>query len=189
MSGARGAARFLPSQSMHPIQLLPQTLLVDFQQLAIPFDRVDEEYVLKPRQWRIDDIRRFMLFFGPVSSIFDYATFALLFVVFKAKTPAQQSLFQTGWFVEGLLSQTLIVHMIRTRKIPFIQSSPSLPLVLTTAAVMAVGIAFPFMTFARSFGMGPLPPRSFGWLILILLSYAALAQPVKGWYVRRYGYH
>ena len=189
MFSVLGASAFLPFLPMLPIQLLTQNLLYDFSQLAIPFDRVDEEYVLKPRQWRIDDIRRFMLFFGPVSSIFDYATFALLFFVFKAKTPAQQSLFQTGWFVEGLLSQTLIVHMIRTRKIPFIQSSPSLPLVLTTAAVMAVGIAFPFMPFARSFGMVPLPPRYFGWLILILLSYAALAQSVKGWYVRRYGYN
>src|SRR5438132_3055898 len=189
MFSVLGASAFLPFLPMLPIQLLTQNLLYDFSQLAIPFDRVDEEYLLKPRQWRIDDIRRFMLFFGPVSSIFDYATFALLFFVFKAKTPAQQSLFQTGWFVEGLLSQTLIVHMIRTRKIPFIQSSPSLPLVLTTAAVMAVGIAFPFMPFARSFGMVPLPPRYFGWLILILLSYAALAQSVKGWYVRRYGYN
>ena len=189
MFSVLGASAFLPFLPMLPIQLLTQNLLYDFSQLAIPFDRVDEEYLLKPRQWRIDDIRRFMLFFGPVSSIFDYATFAVLFFAFKANTPAHQSLFQTGWFVEGLLSQTLIVHMIRTRKIPFIQSSPSLPLALTTAAVMGVGIAFPFMPFASSFGMVPLPSRFFGWLVLILLCYAALAQAVKGWYVRRYGYN
>jgi len=189
MFSVLGASAFLPFLPMLPIQILTQNLLYDFSQLAIPFDRVDEEYLLKPRQWRIDDIRRFMLFFGPVSSVFDYATFALLFFVFRANVPAQQSLFQSGWFVEGLLSQTLIVHMIRTRKIPFLQSSPSLPLALTTAAVMAVGIALPFSPFASSFGMVPLPSQFFAWLVLILLAYAALAQVVKGWYVRRYGYN
>jgi len=189
MFSVLGASAFLPFLPMLPIQILTQNLLYDFSQLAIPFDRVDEEYLLKPRQWRIDDIRRFMLFFGPVSSVFDYATFALLFFVFKANTPARQSLFQSGWFVEGLLSQTLIVHMIRTRKIPFLQSSPSLPLALTTAAVMAVGIALPFSPFASSFGMVPLPSQFFAWLVVILLAYAALAQIVKSWYVRRYGYN
>jgi len=189
MFSVLGASAFLPFLPMLPIQILTQNLLYDFSQLAIPFDRVDEEYLLKPRQWRIDDIRRFMLFFGPVSSAFDYATFALLFFVFKANTPARQSLFQSGWFVEGLLSQTLIVHMIRTRKIPFLQSSPSLPLALTTAAVMAVGIALPFSPFASSFGMVPLPSQFFAWLVVILLAYAALAQIVKSWYVRRYGYN
>jgi len=189
MFSVLGASAFLPFLPMLPIQILTQNLLYDFSQLAIPFDRVDEEYLLKPRQWRIDDIRRFMLFFGPVSSVFDYATFALLFFVFKANTPARQSLFQSGWFVEGLLSQTLIVHMIRTRKIPFLQSSPSLPLALTTAAVMAVGIALPFSPFASSFGMVPLPSQFFAWLLVILLAYAALAQIVKSWYVRRYGYN
>jgi Mg2+-importing ATPase len=189
MFSVLGASAFLPFLPMLPIQILAQNLLYDFSQLAIPFDRVDEEYLLKPRQWRIDDIRRFMLFFGPVSSVFDYATFALLFFVFRANVPAQQSLFQSGWFVEGLLSQTLIVHMIRTRKIPFLQSSPSLPLAFTTAAVMAVGIALPFSPFASSFGMVPLPSQFFAWLVLILLAYAVLAQVVKGWYVRRYGYN
>src|SRR6266481_5796341 len=189
MFSVLGASAFLPFLPMLPIQILTQNLLYDFSQLAIPFDRVDEEYLLKPRQWRIDDIRRFMLFFGPVSSVFDYATFALLFFVFRANVPAQQSLFQSGWFVEGLLSQTLIVHMIRTRKIPYRQSSPSLPLALTTAAVMAVGIALPFSPFASSFGMVPLPSQFFAWLLVILLAYAALAQIVKSWYVRRYGYN
>jgi P-type Mg2+ transporter len=189
MFSVLGASAFLPFLPMLPIQLLTQNLLYDFSQLGIPFDRVDEEYLLKPRRWKIDDIRRFMLFFGPVSSIFDYVTFAVLFFVFHANTPARQSLFQTGWFVEGLLSQTLIVHMIRTRKIPFIQSSPSLPLALTTAGVMALGIAFPFLPIARSFGMVPLPPSFFAWLVLILPSYAAMAQVVKSWYVRKYGYN
>jgi len=189
MFSVLGASAFLPFLPMLPIQLLTQNLLYDFSQLAIPFDRVDEEYLAKPRRWRIDDIQRFMLFFGPVSSIFDYATFTLMFFVYKANTPAHQSLFQSAWFVEGLLSQTLIVHMIRTRKIPFIQSSPAPALALATAAVMAVGILIPFTGFGRSIGMQPLPISFFGWLALILLAYAALAQAVKTWYVLRYGYN
>ncbi len=189
MFSVLGASAFLPFLPMLPIQLLTQNLLYDFSQLAIPFDRVDDEYLLKPRQWKIDDIRRFMLFFGPVSSIFDYVTFALMFFVLKANTPAHAPLFQSAWFVEGLLSQTLIVHMIRTRRIPFIQSSPSRPLALTTMAVMAVGIIIPFTPFASTLGMVPLPSIFFLWLAGILLSYAALAQIVKTWFVRKYGYN
>ena len=127
MFSVLGASAFLPFLPMLPMQILTQNLLYDFSQLAIPFDRVDDEYLAKPRQWKIDDIGRFMLFFGPVSSIFDYVTFGLMFFVLKANTPEHQSLFQSAWFVEGLLSQTLIVHMIRTRKIPFLQSNPRRP--------------------------------------------------------------
>jgi Mg2+-importing ATPase len=150
---------------------------------------VDDEYLLTPRQWRIDDIRRFMMWFGPVSSIFDYVTFALMFFVLKANTPEKQSLFQSAWFVEGLLSQTLIVHMIRTRKIPFLQSSPAPALAATTAAVMGVGIILPFTGFGSSLGMTPLPGIFFVWLVFILLAYAALAQLVKTWFIRRFGYN
>ena len=130
-----------------------------------------------------------MLFFGPVSSIFDYVTFGLMFFVFKANTPAHQSLFQSAWFVEGLLSQTLIVHMIRTRKVPFIQSFPAPALAISTTVVMAVGILLPFTGFGHSLGMVPLPLRFFGWLALILPAYMVLAQLVKTWFVRRYGYN
>jgi Mg2+-importing ATPase len=190
MFSVLGASALLPFLPMLPIQILTQNLLYDFSQLAIPFDRVDDEYLACPRQWKVDDIRRFMLFFGPVSSVFDYATFAVMLFVFKANTPAHQSLFQTGWFVEGLLSQTLIVHMIRTRRIPFLQSSPAPALALATGAVMAAGILIPFTPFGRSLGMVPLPQRYFfPWLIAILLAYAVLAQLVKTWYVRRYGYN
>ncbi len=184
-----GASAFLPFLPMLPIQLLTQNLLYDFSQLAIPFDRVDDDYLLSPRRWKIDEIGRFMLYFGPVSSIFDYVTFALMFFVFKANTPEHQSLFQSGWFVEGLLSQTLIVHMIRTRKIPFIQSRPALALGLSTLAVMAIGILLPFTGFGHSLGMVPLPLQFFGWLALILPAYMLLAQVVKTWFVRRYGYN
>ena len=189
MFSVLGASAFLPFLPMLPIQLLTQNLLYDFSQLAIPFDRVDEEYLVQPRKWRLDDIQRFMIWFGPVSSIFDYVTFALMFFVLKANAPEHQALFQSAWFVEGLLSQTLIVHMIRTRKIPFLQSSPAPALALATAAVMAVGILIPFTVFGRSLGMVPLPGIFFLWLVFILFAYAALAQLVKTWFVRRYGYN
>jgi P-type Mg2+ transporter len=189
MFSVLGASALLPFLPMMPVQLLAQNLLYDFSQMAIPFDRVDEEYLEKPRQWKITDIRRFMLFFGPVSSIFDYVTFGLLFFFLKASTPANQSLFQSGWFVEGLLSQTLIVHMIRTRKIPFLQSNAAPALLLSTGAVMTAGIVIPFTPFGASLGMVPLPLTFFGWLFCILLAYAVLAQLVKSWYVRRYGYN
>jgi len=189
MFSVLGASAFLPFLPMLPIQLLTQNLLYDFSQLAIPFDRVDDEYLLKPRQWRIDDIRRFMIWFGPVSSVFDYVTFGLLYFVLKANSPQHQGLFQSAWFVEGLLSQTLIVHLIRTRKIPFFQSSPAPSLALATLAVMAVGIVIPFTAFGTSLGMVPLPGIFFVWLVFILLAYVALAQLVKTWFVRRYGYN
>jgi len=189
MFSVLGASAFLKFLPMRPVQILTQNLLYDFSQLAIPFDRVDDEYLAKPRKWKIDDIRRFMLFFGPVSSIFDYVTFGLMLYVFKANTTDKESLFQSAWFVEGLLSQTLIVHMIRTRKIPFLQSSPALALALGTAAVMAAGILIPFTRFGGSLGMTPLPGRFFLYLVGILLSYAVLAQTVKTWFVRRYGYN
>ncbi len=189
MFSVLGASAFLPFLPMLPIQLLTQNLLYDFSQLAIPFDRVDDEYLAKPRQWKIEDIRRFMLWFGPVSSIFDYVTFGLMFFVLKANTPARQSLFQSAWFVEGLLSQTLIVHMIRTRKIPFLQSNAAPALTLATLSVMAIGVALPFTPFGRSLGMVPLPPLFFGWLGAILIAYAVLAQIVKTWFVKKYGYN
>ena len=128
-----GASILLPFLPMRPVQLLIQNLLYDLSQTAIPFDRVDDEDIAKPRRWDIGDIGRFMVFIGPISSIFDYATFALLWYGFGANTIAKQSLFQSGWFVEGLLSQTLIVHMIRTRKIPFLQSRAAGALMFTTA--------------------------------------------------------
>jgi Mg2+-importing ATPase len=189
MFSVLGASAFLKFLPMRPVQILTQNLLYDFSQLAIPFDRVDDEYLAKPRKWKIDDIRRFMLFFGPVSSIFDYVTFGVMLYVFKANTTDKESLFQSAWFVEGLLSQTLIVHMIRTRKIPFLQSSPALALALGTAAVMAAGILIPFTAFGSSLGMTPLPGRFFFYLVGILLSYAVLAQTVKTWFVKRFGYN
>ncbi|MEV5976205.1 magnesium-translocating P-type ATPase [Streptomyces sp. NPDC052114] len=180
------ASAFIPFQPMLAIHLLVQNLCYDISQLAIPWDRMDEEYLKKPRSWDARGIGRFMVRIGPISSIFDISTFLVMWYVFQADSPAQQTLFQTGWFVEGLLSQTLIVHMIRTRKIPFIQSRASLPVLVMTGAVMLFGLWLPFSPLASALSMEPLPMSYFPWLIGTLLAYCALTQVVKGWYVRRY---
>lgn len=183
-----GASALLPFLPMLPIQLLVQNLLYDVSQISIPWDMMDKEYLEKPRKWEADSIARFMIFIGPISSIFDYATFAVMFYVFKANSPAhyQQSLFQSGWFIEGLLSQTLIIHMIRTRKVPFIQSWATAPVIALTTAIMAIGIALPFTPFASAFDMVPLPWQYFPILFVILISYCALTQLIKMWYIRKF---
>lgn len=181
-----GASAFLPFLPMLPAQLLLQNLLYDVSQISIPWDRVDEEYINKPQQWDTSLLSRFILFIGPISSIFDYLIFALMFFFFKANSPEHQSLFQTGWFVEGLLSQTLIVHLIRTRKVPFIQSWATAPVLALTTLIMAIGILIPFTPIAPMFGMQPLPLLYFPFLIIILISYALLTQVVKNWFIRRY---
>ena len=126
------------------------------------------------------------MFIGPISSIFDYATFALMFFVFKANTPEHQGLFQSGWFIEGLLSQTLIVHLIRTRKIPFIQSWATAPVLALTSLIMAIGIFIPFSPVAHLLGLQALPITYFPFLIIILVSYAILTQIVKNWFIKRF---
>ncbi|MBX9779784.1 MAG: magnesium-translocating P-type ATPase [Chitinophagaceae bacterium] len=181
-----GASAFLPFLPMLPVQLLTQNLLYDVSQISIPWDRMDEEFLKKPKKWDASGIQRFMIFIGPISSIFDYATFILMFFFFKANSPEQQSLFQSGWFVEGLLSQTLIVHMIRTRKIPFIQSWAAAPVVALTSTIMLIGIAIPFTPLANALNMQRLPFIYFPWLIGILLCYCVLTQLVKNWYIRRF---
>src|SRR6202041_2105680 len=132
MFSVLGASAFLPYLPMEPLQVLTNNLLYDFSQVPIPTDAVDDEQVARPRPWNIDEIRRFILFIGPISSIFDYTTFFVMLQVFHCWDPARASLFQTGWFVESLMTQTLIIHVIRTNKIPFIQSRASWPLTLTT---------------------------------------------------------
>jgi len=183
-----GASAWLPFLPMQPVQLLVQNLLYDFSQTAIPFDHMDSEYLKVPRRWEPAGIARFMLHLGPVSSIFDYVTFCLMWFFFGARTPEAQSLFQSGWFVEGLLSQTLIVHIIRTHKVPFLESRAAAPLALLTALVMLAGLAIPFTGFGRTIGLQPLPWTYFPFLAFILASYVVLAQLVKNWYARKYGY-
>lgn len=189
MFSVLGASALLPFLPMQPVQILLNNLLYDFSQTGIPFDHVDKEYLAKPRKWQVGDIQKFMIFIGPISSIFDYTTYALMWFIFQANTLDQQALFQTGWFVESLMTQTLIVHIIRTPKIPFIQSRPALPMLLITLTIMAVAIYLPFSPIASVLGFVPLPAEYFYWLALILFSYCVLTQLVKTWFVRRYGYN
>lgn len=180
------ASAFLPFLPMMPIHLLIQNLLYDISQTTIPFDRMDPEFLRKPRKWDASDLKRFMIYIGPISSIFDIVTYLVIWHVFGCNSPEHQSLFQSGWFIEGLLSQTLIVHMIRTRKIPFIQSRATWPVIGMTTLVMVIGIVIPFTSFGASIGLQALPLSYFPWLMGILLSYCVLTQLIKNWYVRRF---
>lgn len=186
MFSVLAASAFLPFLPMLPIHLLIQNLLYDISQATIPFDHLDPEYLRKPRIWDASDLSRFMVCIGPISSLFDIATFAVMWWVFQCQSPETQSLFQSGWFVEGLLSQTLIVHMIRTRKVPFLQSRASWPVLLMTFSVVAIGLYVPFSSFGRSIGLTPLPASYFPWLVGILLAYCLLTQWLKILYVRTF---
>ena len=181
------ASAFLPFLPMLPVQLLTVNLLYDLSQASIPWDAMDAEYLRVPRQWRADDIGRFTLWIGPTSSIFDIATYLLMWFVFAANSPAHQRLFQSGWFVESLLTQTLIVHMIRTPKVPFLESRATWPVFATTVAIAACGLLLPFQWLGGNLGLVPLPAVYFAWLAVILASYVALVQLMKGWYIRRFG--
>ncbi len=182
------ASAFLPFLPMLPLQLLVQNLLYDVAQTGIPFDHVDPEGVTKPLKWNPADIGRFMLFFGPISSLFDLLTFAVMWWVFGANSLASQTLFQSGWFVVGLLTQTLVVHMLRTPKIPFLQSHASAPLMGMSLAIMALGLWLPFSPLASYFKLQALPPAYYLWLVAILVGYGLLTSVMKRWYVRRYGW-
>jgi Mg2+-importing ATPase len=181
------ASIFLPFLPMLPIQLLVQNLLYDVSQVSIPWDDVDQDFLKVPRKWDAGGIARFMVFIGPISSIFDIVTFLVMWNVFAANTIEKQSLFQSGWFVVGLLTQTLIVHMIRTQHIPFIQSRAATPVILLTASIMAFGIYLPYSSLGAHLGLVPLPSSYFPWLAGILLSYCVLTQLMKRIYIRRFG--
>jgi P-type Mg2+ transporter len=188
MFSVLGASAILPFLPMQPVQILINNLLYDFSQTGIPFDNVDKEDLVKPPKWKIENIQRFMIFIGPISSIFDYATYALMWFVFGAATVEHQALFQTGWFVESLMTQTLIVHVIRTAKVPFFQSRASLPMLLITSTVMCIGMYLPFSPIGSSLGFVPLPAVYFLWLAAILTCYCVLTQFVKTWFIKKYGY-
>ncbi len=181
------ASIFLPFLPMLPIQLLVQNLLYDISQVSIPWDDVDQDFLKVPRKWDAGGIARFMVFIGPISSIFDIVTFIVMWHVFAANTVEKQSLFQSGWFVVGLLTQTIIVHMIRTQHIPFIQSRAATPVILLTATIMAFGIYLPYSSVGAHLGLVPLPVAYFPWLAGILLSYCVLTQLMKRIYIRRFG--
>jgi P-type Mg2+ transporter len=198
-----GASAWLPFLPMQPIQVLANNLLYDFSQVPIPTDNVGPQQISKPKPWHIGEIARFILFIGPISSIFDYTTYSVMWFVFKcnevAKTPDlvarfgdqwanhtyQAKLFNTGWFVESLMTQTLIIHVIRTNLVPFIQSKASWQLTLTTLLIMAFGAWLPFSPLAGVLGLVPLPLPFWGILILTLLCYVGLTQVMKMWMIRK----
>jgi Mg2+-importing ATPase len=179
-----GGSIFLPFLPMLPIQILANNMLYDFSQMTIPTDKVDEDSLLKPKKWNFKNIKRFILFFGPISSLFDYATFFVMLYVFHAWN--NPTLFHTGWFVESLLTQTLIVHIIRTSKIPFLQSWASKPLIISTILVIAVGIYLPFSPFAGAFQFSPLPILYFILLFVGLILYFIITQLLKMWFIKKY---
>ena len=187
MFSVLGASAWLPFLPMLPIQVLTNNLLYDFSQTSIPTDTVDPEYLLKPRKWEIGNIARFMLLIGPISSLFDYATYFIMYDLFQANTPGKSALFQTGWFVESLLSQTLIIHVIRTNRIPFVKSRASLPLTLTTLSICTLGIMIPYSPIGPSLGFVHLPPLYWPILATMILSYMALTYLLKKWYQRKFG--
>ena len=185
MFSVLGASVFLPFLPMTAIQVLTNNLLYDFSQTTIPTDNVDAEYLAVPRRWDIGNIAKFVLFIGPISSIFDYVTYFVMLYGFNAWT--NPALFQTGWFVESLLTQTLIIHIIRTAKIPFVESRASTALITTTIVIAAIGIALPFTWLGGFLGFVPLPPAYWIALCLILLSYVILTHFMKTWFIRRFG--
>jgi Mg2+-importing ATPase len=181
MFSAAGASIFLPFLPMLPSQVLLNNLLYDTSQLAIPSDNVDEEQLRRPSHWDIRFIRRFMLYFGPLSSVFDFATFGLMLWVFHAGAP----LFRTGWFVESLATQTLVIFAIRTRRVPFFRSQPSLALTLSALTVVAVGAVLPVTPLAAVLGFQALPVGFFAALVALVVSYLALVEAAKRSFYRQ----
>lgn len=177
-----GASAMLPFLAMLPIQILVNNLLYDISQVSIPWDIMDEGFFVQPRKWDASAISKFKIYFGPISSLFfDYATFVVLWFDFKANAPDHQTLFRTGWFVESLLSQTLIVHMIRTRKLPFLQSWAAALVVLLPSVIMLIGIRLSFRPFDSSLKMQPLLLAFFPWLLGILCASCVLTQLIRDW--------
>ena len=193
-----GGSYFLPFLPMAPIQILMNNLLYDISQTGIPMDNVDAEYLQKPKKWNIGNIKKFMLYVGPISSIFDYATYFLMLYFFGCiafSDPGtslvdkihMEKLFHTGWFVESLLTQTFIVYIIRTKKIPFLQSVPALPMVFATVVVILVGVFLPYSHFADKLGFVPLPAVYWLWITGFMVLYAVMTHKVKVWFYRKFG--
>ncbi len=181
------ASIFLPFLPMLPVQILTQNLLCDFAQMGIPFDSVDKAYIKKPRKWETGSIQRFMACMGPLSSVFDILCFAVMWWVMGANQASLSPLFQCGWFVFGTVSQVLVIHIIRTAQVPFLQSNPSVPLLVSTVSVLIIAIVVGFSSFAVGIDMMPLPVRFAPWLVAILAGYFLSAQLMKSFYIRRYG--
>ncbi len=203
MFSVLGASAWFPFLPMQPLQILTNNLLYDFSQVPIPTDNVGARYIAKPRPWNIGEIAKFIIFIGPISSIFDYTTFSVMWFFFKCKnvglTPEliarfgddaanhthAAALFNTGWFVESIMTQTLIIHVIRTNLIPFIQSRASWQLTMTTILIMGIGAYLPFSPLAKLLGFVPLPWQFWPILATTLLCYVGLTQLIKAWMVRK----
>jgi Mg2+-importing ATPase len=184
MLSMTGASLFLPFLPMLPIQILLNNFLYDISQVAIPSDNIDKEYLEKSRPWNVNYIKKFMIVFGPISSIFDFITFGILLFIFHAS----EQFFHTGWFLESLCTQTLIIHIIRTGKKPFIESKPSQFLLFTSIYIVTIGLVIPFTPLGQYFGFVLLPPTYFLALIAIVGTYLLLVQLVKKWFIKKYGY-
>ncbi|MFZ2385242.1 MAG: magnesium-translocating P-type ATPase [Candidatus Omnitrophota bacterium] len=184
MLSMTGGSLFLPFLPMLPIQILLNNFLYDLSQVAIPTDEVDKEYLRQPRPWRVDYIKKFMLIIGPISSIYDFLTYGVMLFIFHADA----RLFHTGWFIESLCTQTLVIYVIRTGKIPFVESRPSALLVLTSIVIITAGIIIPFTPLAGPFGFTAPPPAYFAVLFVMVLTYLLLVQVVKTWFIKKFGH-
>lgn len=181
-----GASALFPFLPMLPLQILILNMLYDLSQISLPWDQVDRDYLTKPRKWEASDIQRFMLYMGPPSSFFDYMTFGVLFWVFGANSVEHQAVFQTGWFLESLVTQTLIVQVLRTEKIPFIQSRPSRVVVGTACLLLCIGFILPNTSIGTTLGFTSMPWHFYVWLIGISLAYLFLTNFIKRWYIRKF---
>ncbi len=181
MFSAAGASFFLPFLPMTPSQILLNNTLYDISQVSIPTDNVDAEVLRKPRHWDIKFIKYYMLFFGPISSVYDFLTFGMMLWVFHANA----ALFQTGWFVESLATQVLVIFIIRTVRQPFYKSRPSKWVIMTCLGVVAIGVLLPYMPFAHSLGFVPLPAPYFLGLFALVITYLAIVAWLRAKFLRR----
>ena len=179
------ASIFLPFLPLLPIHILIQNLLCDFAQIGMPFDNVDKEYIEKPKKWNTNGIKKFMFAFGTISTILDIICFAVLWFVLKFDTVEKQALFQTGWFAFGIISQTLIIHMIRTHKVPFIQSKSSKQLLISTFTITIITLIIAFTSIATIFDLSKLPYKYMLWIVILLCVYILFIQIYKKIYLRR----
>ncbi|KAJ7292285.1 hypothetical protein O6H91_Y288600 [Diphasiastrum complanatum] len=178
------ASAWLPFDPMKPVQILTQNLLYDFSQASIPWDRMDPEYLEIPHQWSAKGIATFMICMGPISSVFDITTFNLMWFYYGIRTVERQAVFQTAWFLEGLLTQTLVIHMLRTKKIPFIQATASMPVLLTTLAIVGIGLAIPYTPLGKTEKMVHPYASYYYFLAATIFAYCSLAQLAKMIYIR-----
>lgn len=181
MFSVLGASIFLPFLPMRPIQLLFNNFLYDTSQLGIPSDSVDPEALLKPAKWHLDDVKNFMIYMGPISSLFDYLTFFVLFFVLAVP----EGVFQAGWFIESIMTQTLIIYVIRTNKIPFVQSWPGTKLMLLTSGILLVALFVVLTPIGGLFGFSPLPMAFFPILAVFIVAYMLLTQLIKAYLLKR----